>query len=288
MQQFDNIEQGSQEWHDLRAKYTRTASRTPVVLGLSPFSKVDKLAQEIKFGIKPYYSAAMRQGNDLEEMVRELANEALKDEFIPTVGVNGEYLASLDGINLDQDTIIEIKVSEKTYTDIENNKIPDYYLAQIHHQMMVFETVKTAFLVAYNPKINKLIFSKPITRNETFQRHVDRIKTAWSEFDEFIASYELPEADKIDDTKSLSLAKELFEISEKKKLLDAREKEIKEILSQELVSDKTVIGNLIISKQKGAKKIDYVKLINDKQVDVSDIDSYTTFNKESVVFRFSK
>ena len=92
----------------------------------------------------------------------------------------------------------------------------------------------------------------------------------------------------IDDSESVILALELFEINEQKKALEVKEKAIKEELLKVATGEKTMIGNLTISKQKGAKKIDYVKLINDKQVDVSDIDNYTTYNKDSFVFRFSK
>lgn len=114
MLEIINVEQGTQEWHDLRAKYPRTASRTPIVMGCSPFSNWDKLAAEIKFDVKPYYSKAMQLGNELEDMVRERANAQLGDVFMPIVGINGDFLASLDGINLEMDTIVEIKVSKHT------------------------------------------------------------------------------------------------------------------------------------------------------------------------------
>ena len=80
----------------------------------------------------------------------------------------------------------------------------------------------------------------------------------------------------------------MFELNEQKKEIEKRIEEIKAKLSEVATTDKTVIGNLLITKQKGAKKIDYVRLINDKQVDVSDIDKYTSFNKDSLVFRFTK
>lgn len=284
---YDDLEQGSQYWHELRNKYIKTASRTPIVMGLSPFSNMDKLAQEIKFGIKPYYSKAMQLGNDLEDLVRQKANDLLGDIFMPTVVVkNDEYLASLDGINFDEDTIIEIKVSEKTFNEIKfENKIPDYYYAQIQHQMMVFDKVKLAYLVAYNPKTDEIALSKLIKKDDDF---CNIICINWAKFEEFLKDYELPEVNKVEDLEALLLAKELQEINEQKKLLESREKELKESLKSFAVSDKNFIGNLTISKQKGNKKIDYVKLINDKNVDISDIENYTSFTSDSLVFRFSK
>lgn len=285
MQRLDDIEQGSNEWHKLRSENYKTASRTPAVLEISPFSNKEKLAQEIKFDIKPFYSKAMQLGNELEDKVRELANVHLEDIFMPTVGIRDGFLASLDGINFSEDTIIEIKVSDKTFEDVEKGIIPNHYYAQIQHQMMVFSSVEKAFLVAYSPTKDEIIVSEAITSDEEFHK---TICNEWSKFDEFMKTYEMPVKNEINDSEAVVLALELFEINEQKKALEVREKAIKEELLKVATGEKTMIGNLTISKQKGAKKIDYVKLINDKQVDVSDIDNYTTYNKDSFVFRFSK
>ena len=284
-QRIDDIHQGSDEWHKLRSENYKTASRTPAVLGISPFNNKEKLAQEIKFDIKPFYSKAMQLGNELEDKVRELANIHLEDVFMPTVGIRDGFLASLDGINFSEDTIIEIKVSDKTFEDIEKGTIPNHYYAQIQHQMMVFCSVEKAFLVAYSPTKDKIIVSETITRDKEFHK---TICEEWSKFDEFMKTYEMPVKNEIDDSEAVVLALELFEINEQKKALEVREKAIKEELLKVATGEKTIIGNLTISKQKGTKKIDYVKLINDKQVDVSDIDNYTTYNKDNFVFRFSK
>lgn len=285
LQRFDELEQGTDVWHNLRAENYKTASRTAAILGISPFSNKEKIAQEIKFGVKQFYSKAMQQGNDLEDMVRDLANSTFKNTFMPTVGVNNGFLASLDGIDFEEETIIEIKVSDKTYNELKEGKVPDYYYAQIQHQLMVFDTSKRAYLVAYSPTLNEITISNTILRNDNY---IKTIKEAWQEFDTFLESYEMPKDNQIEDAEAINLALELFEINEQKKKLEEKEKEIKAKLSEVATTEKTVIGNLTISKQKGAKKIDYVKLINDKQVDVSDIENYTSYNKDSLVFRFSK
>lgn len=286
MQKFSDIKQGSKEWEELRSKYIKTASRTAVVLGISPFSNIEKLADEIKFGIKPYYSKAMQQGNDLENKVRNLANAYFDDIFVDEVGVNGDFLASLDGINFSEDTIIEIKVSEKTFNDVKNGVVPDYYMAQIQHQLMVFEEVKRAFLVAFNPKTEELIVSQEILRDIGFK---EKIAEAWATFEEFLKNYEKKEDETVEvsDNEAVKLANELYEINIAKKELDLKEKELKKALSVFVVGKKTAISNLTITEQKGAKKIDYAKLLNDKNVDISDIENYTSFNKDSLVFRFS-
>lgn len=285
LKRYDDIQQGEADWHKLRSEFYKTASRTPAILGLSPFSNKEKVAQEIKFGVKQFYSKAMQQGNDLEDMVRDLAGEHFKDAFMPTVGSNNGYLASLDGINFEEDTIIEIKVSDKTYEELENGNIPNYYYAQIQHQLMVFDKVEKAFLVAYSPTKNKIAVSVEINRNEDY---TNTICNEWAKFDKYLEDYQMPDSNQIEDVEAINLALEMFELNEQKKEIENRIGEIKTKLSEVATTDKTVIGNLLITKQKGAKKIDYVKLINDKQVDVSDIDKYTSFNKDSLVFRFTK
>lgn len=288
LERFDDLQQGSELWHKLRADHPMTASRTPIVLGLSPFSNIEKLAQEIKFGIKPFYSKAMQDGNDLEDLVREKANEALNDYFMPTVAVNGELLASLDGINFTEDTIIEIKVSEKTFNDIKSGNIPDHYLWQIKHQMQVFETVKKAYLIAYNKNTDEIAISDPILKDERFGDDFFKILGAWKDFNHFLEDYELPVKEEIENIEAIVLANKLFDITEEKKKLEEEEKQLKEQLKAFVVADKVHIGNLTISKTKGRKTVDYGKLISDKQIADEELEKYTKISSESLAFRFSK
>lgn len=259
-------EQGSQEWHELRAKYTRTASRTPIVLGLSPFSKIDDLAKELKYGIKPYYNDKMKRGNELEPMVRELANKHFNDVFEPAVGVEADFLASLDGINFDGDTIIEIKVSEHTYNDVKNGRIPEHYKAQMLHQLYVFGA-KQSYLVAYSEKEDAIVVSEAVHDDPLW--FWDMV-TAWDNFDAFMKDYEYEATEEIEhtDMEWEMVALKLKEISDRKKELEAEEKEYKEAL--------LAMANGIKSKGFGVsvfptKKstVDYKKLIAENNLDTA-------------------
>lgn len=281
---FDFLEQGSDEWHELRATCQKTASRTPIVLGLSPFSNIEKLAQEIKFGIKPYYSKAMQDGNNFEDYVRDMANEYFEDVFMPTVGVRNGFLASLDGINLEEDTIIEIKVSEKTFDEVKSGKVPDYYYSQIQHQMMVFSSVEKAYLVAYSKSRDEIAVSDTIKKDDDYH---NIICNEWAKFKEYLATYEMPQVDNLEDNRANSLALELFEINEQKKQLELKEKELKEKILEFVTTDKTTIGNLTISKSK-RKTVEYAKLLNELNVNDETIEKYTKYSDDSYSFRFSK
>ncbi|WP_067177040.1 lambda-exonuclease family protein [Sulfurospirillum sp. UCH001] len=265
------LEQGSQEWHDLRAKYHRTASRTPIVLGLSPFQKKDNLARELKFGIKPYYNNAMKRGNELEPYVRELANKYFNDIFEPAVGINADFLASLDGINFDADTIIEIKVSEHTYNEVKNGRIPEHYKAQMLHQLYVFEA-KKAYLVAYSEKNDEIAVSDAVLDDPVWFWNM---LTSWKEFENFMSTYELEEEIEHTDTEWEMLACKLKDISDRKKELEAEEAEYKEALLS--------MANGVKSKGFGVsvyptkkKSVDYKTLLAENKIDA------TPYTKESI------
>src|SRR5208283_5252055 len=100
--------QGSPEWHEHRRRY-RNASETPVVLGLSPFCTPYKLWQ-LKLGLlEPEVTPAMRHGSELEPAARAAYEARTGLVMQPLVVVDGEYSASLDGLTLGGERIIEIK-----------------------------------------------------------------------------------------------------------------------------------------------------------------------------------
>ena len=65
--------QNTPEWLEARKKY-RTASEAAIVLGISPFTTVEKF-KSIKAGlVKQYYSKAMEQGHIQEDQIRQAAS----------------------------------------------------------------------------------------------------------------------------------------------------------------------------------------------------------------------
>lgn len=171
-----HLEQNSQEWLDARKNY-RTASEAAIVLGISPFTSIDNF-KLIKVGVKKhYYSAAMKQGHDLEESVRREANKYFKRAFKDECWVNGDYMASLDGI--DGDTLVELKVSDRTYRDLKDGITPDYYYAQVQQQLYC-SPAKYGYIVAYSPKAHAIAVSDLIEPDDTFMQ---RVAEAWEAFD---------------------------------------------------------------------------------------------------------
>jgi putative phage-type endonuclease len=171
-----HLEQNSQEWLDARKKY-RTASEAAIVMGISPFTTPDNF-KLIKAGVKKqYYSAAMKQGHDLEDIVRQRSNKHFKRDFKDECWANGDYMASLDGI--DGDTLVELKVSDRTYRDLKDGITPDYYYAQVQQQLYC-SPAKYGYIVAYSPKADDIAVSDLIELDYTFMQ---RVSEAWDKFD---------------------------------------------------------------------------------------------------------
>ncbi len=259
-----NIEQGTDEWLELRNKHIRTASRTAVVMGVSPFTNKEKLAKEIKFGIKPYYNKAMQRGNELEEDIRQKIEEKMNDIFMPQVGINNGYLASLDGINFDGNTIIEIKASKQTYEEIKKGIIPDYYMAQIQHQLMVFNECKKAYLCAYDEELDDLTISEAILPEKDFKAKIDPL---WDEFEVFLDKYEYKdEWVERDDLEFEMIANRYKEIDDSIKKLTLEKKELQKSLIELAGGEKTKSFGVSIYPTK-RETVDYRKAIADNKID---------------------
>jgi len=134
------LEQGSQEWLDFR-RSRRMASETPAVMGLSPYQKPHDIRKVKQGGAGGFVNNAMREGTRLEPVVREAYSQRY-ESMRPAVLVEGDYGASLDGINMDQNGIFECKVpsngreSDRWDAALKGELLP-YDYAQVQHQLMV-------------------------------------------------------------------------------------------------------------------------------------------------------
>src|SRR5438067_2704354 len=136
---ISKLVQGSGEWHEHRRKH-RNASETPVVLGISPWQTPYQLWQIKLELVKPQVTAAMLRGTELEPAARA-AYEALTGHVMqPLVLVDGESSASLDGITLAGDRVLEIKCPFKgrdstLWKTVAQGVLPEHYQFQLQHQL---------------------------------------------------------------------------------------------------------------------------------------------------------
>jgi putative phage-type endonuclease len=148
-----NVEQGSPEWLAWR-KTVITATDCPAILGSSPWvtpyqcwqRKLDLLAEQ-------QCNEAMERGKRLEPEARTHFIERYGIEMIPAVveSTDFEFLgASLDGITQTGRSILEIKCGgSKLHTMAIQGTIPEYYMDQMQHQLLVTKAEK-CFYYSYN------------------------------------------------------------------------------------------------------------------------------------------
>jgi putative phage-type endonuclease len=127
------------------------ASETPAVMGLSPYQRPSDIRRIKQGGGSGFVNNAMRQGTRQEPIARE-AYMRDHEPIRPAVFIDGKYGASLDGINMDLDTIWEVKTpvdgknSERWKLAVEG-KLTSYDMAQVQHQLMVTGAKRCHFCV---------------------------------------------------------------------------------------------------------------------------------------------
>lgn len=135
------LEQGSQEWLSWR-KTVITATEASIIMGNNPWETLYRCWQR-KLGLieEKVSNDAMERGKRLEPEARAQFNERYCLDMVPMVVESTEFDflgASLDGISPTGNTLLEIKCGgAKLHAMAKNQEIPEYYLDQIQHQLLV-------------------------------------------------------------------------------------------------------------------------------------------------------
>jgi len=181
MKQEIKLDQGSKKWLDFRRNF-RMASETSAVMGMSKY-KTKNDVRNSKLGIEQIANLAMRQGSEQEAVAREHYN-LLNETMRPAVFVDGLYGASLDGINLEQNKILEIKTPYKNAKNSDrwkiaehSGKILDEDLMQVQHQLMVTGADSADFLI-WDHDNKECIIVEVFPDEEIW----GKIKSSWNEF----------------------------------------------------------------------------------------------------------
>lgn len=133
--------QGSPAWHTHRAQY-RNASESAAVMGASPWQTPYQFWLVRTGRAEQPVTAAMRHGTDMEPRARAAYEAQTGLVMQPLVLSDGDYSASLDGITLEGDLLLEVKCPYKGQSStlwqwVVAGDVPDYYAIQIQHQLMV-------------------------------------------------------------------------------------------------------------------------------------------------------
>ena len=177
-----NLEQGSQEWLDVRKKHF-CASEAPAVMSVNPYfprNPTDLAKQKLGY-VKPFVSQAMKEGHRLEPIIRAQVELKTDLEFEPEVLVRGKFLASLDGISWERDTILEIKAPQSNNATVKwamEGRVILAHQYQIQHQLMVSKADKCIYAVR-NPDDCE-IYLVDVFPDQLLQK---KLKLAWKDFE---------------------------------------------------------------------------------------------------------
>lgn len=152
MPEVAGLEQGTPEWLSFR-RHLRMASETPGIMGLNKYSSPERTITNKVRAVEVEQTPAMAHGHEQEPIARDWYNEAFNELMRPAVWQLGQYGASLDGINLEGDRILEVKSpwkdpqNSERWTLAEQGKYTEADYAQVQHQLYVCDARACDLLV---------------------------------------------------------------------------------------------------------------------------------------------
>lgn len=179
------LEQNTPQWLEARKKY-RTASESPIVLGLSPWTTPKQLASQKFYNGRNDSTAATQHGHKHEGRARREFQAAYRVKMTPTCVVRGDYMASLDGWHRQSAQILEIKCPYRrrdsdTWLLAEKREIPDYYWYQVQHQLWVAQA-KLCYFWVYDSDSQKGLCLK-------FRLHPEAMEEMHAAWETFMTRY---------------------------------------------------------------------------------------------------
>ncbi len=177
---IDHLEQGSSEWHAWR-KGVIGASDAPKIMGENPWGSRSSLLDE-KLGLVREFrgNAKTREGNSFEGDARKSLESKYKMRLKPTIVQDSKepfLAASLDAICSNHENLFEIKAGLKAYDHTKMTKsVPEYYLGQLQHMLMVTEMDSLTYAV-YRP--DKPLLTLKVYRNDSY---IKRLRKKEKEF----------------------------------------------------------------------------------------------------------
>lgn len=191
-----NLSQGTPEWHEAR-KGMFTASNAGAMMGVSPFKTRAELLRELATGetqeVTSFQQTMFDNGHRVEKKKRAEYEVNVGIEMYPVTLKHGNYLASMDGLNMFDGADIgwEHKYcarSDKNYDLALDGTIPEHYRWQLDHQIMVSGVERIEFWVTNQAETH--------TAQVMYEKDEERIKQligGWEEFAIELENYEASE-----------------------------------------------------------------------------------------------
>ncbi len=155
-----NVEQGTQEWLDLRMSHF-TASDAPAMMGSCKYKSRQQLLHEKKTGQTKPVSAKQQEifdaGHKAEADARQILELEMLEDFPPVVGSIEldvlPLLASFDGLG---STVWEHKLHNATLAEnVRNGILEPHYYWQLEHQLLVAGIDEALFVTSDGTENNR-------------------------------------------------------------------------------------------------------------------------------------
>ena len=193
-----NIQQGSDEWAQLRANRF-TASEAAAALGKHKYMSRSDLLHEKKMqpekDISPAQQRLFDKGHQAEAAARPIAERMIGDDLFPVVlnDEEGGFLASMDGLSTLGDIGFEHKLaSEGLFAQIDAGELEEHYRIQMDQQFALSGAEWILFVASDGKEENFRYLW--IERDES---RFKPIEAAWEQFRKDLDEYE-PKAKEAD------------------------------------------------------------------------------------------
>jgi predicted phage-related endonuclease len=192
--QVHNVQQGSEEWHALRASVQFTSSDAPIIMGASPYVKrAELIAMKATGGTREVSeyteNVVFRQGHKVEELARPIIEARIGETLYPATAsrvVDGVHiLTSLDGTDLVYSVAWECKQwNKEKAAEVDAGIVPECDYWQCVHHLLITQAETLVYTVTDGTEEGTV--SVEITLS---QEHAKQLVEAYKVALEDIAAY---------------------------------------------------------------------------------------------------
>lgn len=249
------------------------SSDAAVILGLDPWRTKYDLYCEKVFGYgDDNDNPAMARGRALEPVVRAKLEEEYETLLEPrNIEKRPMFRASLDAISFNGRLLFEIKCpGEKAHEIAKGGKVPDYYMPQLQHQLLVTGLPYMTYVSFRDEEMVQIA----VLRDEEYISNLEKEELAfWA----CVVNREPPEKgekdheDKSADASWVKAAEEWAKIKESLSFYEGLEKQARADLIK-LSSEKNAIGSGVkLTRCTEEGRIDYKKAYEELIISVEEV-----------------
>jgi putative phage-type endonuclease len=154
MTQTSLNEMSREQWLQWRRRGIGSSDAASI-MGESPWRTPYQTWEDKVFGSSQADNAAMKRGRDYEQEARECFEKKMNTLVFPINVIHPEHdwiRASLDGLDLDEKIMVEIKVPGRDdHFSASLQKVPDKYFVQCQHQLSTKPNLSGMYYFSYDP-----------------------------------------------------------------------------------------------------------------------------------------